>query len=125
MTNKLGFVVAIALAITACGNKDKDKAGGDKATPSIKVSPEMMGFTEALKGKSKDVAAALKQFGADGLDKKDLDMYDLASPQVTGVEKRGDKECYTVDAKAGATTRTFDACWAGGKITEIVDKGMH
>lgn len=126
--SKLSIGFAIVMAIAACGNKDKDKGGGggkDKAADGIKVSPEMMGFTEALHGKSKDVAAALTKFGAPNLDKKDMDMYDLGSPEVTANEKKGAKDCYTFDAKAGATTRTYETCWEAGKITEVVDKGMH
>jgi hypothetical protein len=125
--SKLTVVFALIVGLAACGkdakNNDKDKGGGDK--PAVMVSPDMMGFTESLHGKSADVAAALKKSGADGLDKKDMDMYDLASPHVTATEKRGDKQCYTMDAKAGATTRTYDVCWTGSKITEIDDKGMH
>ena len=126
--SKLSIGLAIVMAIAACGNKDKDKGAAGKETPAatdVKVSPDMMAFTESLHGKSKDVSTALTKWGAENLDKKDMDMYDLTSPHVTAQEKKGEKDCYTFDAKAGATTRTYETCWQGGKITEVVDKGMH
>ena len=85
----------------------------------------MQAFLGAIKGKSTDVEAALKAHGADGLDNKDMSMYDLSSPKVTASRKDGDKSCYTFDAKAGMTTRTYEVCWTGGKITEVADKGMR
>jgi hypothetical protein len=121
-------VLAIVLSFSAC-KKDKESGGGGDTTaqtaPKVNVSPEMQAFLADLKGKSRDVEAAIKKHGVEGLDHKDMTMYDLQSPSVTGTRKDGDKTCYTFDAKAGMTTRTYDVCWAGGKITEVVDKGMH
>ena len=124
-TLALAFAVA-ALAFTACGKDKKDGEGGGKAdTAKVEVSPEMNAFLADIKGKSTDVEAAIKKHGADGLDHKDMTMYDLGSPKVTATRKDGDKTCYTWDAKAGMTTRTYETCWAGGKITEVADKGMR
>ena len=50
-----------------------------------------------------------------------MEMYDLKDPKVTA--KTGD--CFTFDAKSGMTTRTYDVCWKGGKISSVADKGMH
>jgi hypothetical protein len=124
-TNKLsiGFVLLAAFAL-GCGS-DKADGGGDKAAPKVDVSPAMTAFLSDLKGKSSHVSAALKTHGVEGLDGKDMDMYDLSSPKVVASEKRGDTECYTFDAKAGMTTRTYETCWAGGKIAEVTDKGMR
>jgi hypothetical protein len=120
---KLSMVFVLVAGLAACGKGDKAAGGGDK--PAVTVSPAMTAFMADLKGKSSDVAAALKTHGAEGLNGKDMDMYDLSSPTVTATEKRGDKECYTFDAKAGATTRTYETCWAKGKIAEVTDKGMR
>jgi hypothetical protein len=127
---KLAIALALAAAFTSAGcKKDKDKEGGGAGTtaeaPKADVSPEMQAFLAGIKGKSTDVDAAIKAHGAEGLDHKDMTMYDLASPKVTGTRKDGDKTCYTFDAKAGMTTRTYDVCWTGGKITEVADKGMR
>jgi hypothetical protein len=121
--SKLSIVFVLVAALAACGKGDKGAGGGDK--PAVTVSPAMTAFLSDLKGKSSDVTAALKTHGAEGLDNKDMNMYDLSSPTVTATEKRGDKECYTFDAKSGATTRTYETCWANGKIAEVTDKGMH
>jgi hypothetical protein len=129
-TIALAFALAAALSLSACKKKDEAAGGGGGDTkgataPKTEVSPEMTAFLADLKGKSTDVEAAIKKHGAEGLDHKDMTMYDLNSPKVTGSKKEGDKTCYTFDAKAGMTTRTYDVCWTGGKITEVADKGMR
>ena len=126
----IAFALAAAFTTAACKKDKKDEGGGGGGTttteaPKADVSPEMQAFLAGIKGKSADVEAALKAHGAEGLDTKDMGMYDLQSPKVTGTKKDGDKTCYTFDAKAGMTTRTYDVCWTGGKITEVVDKGMR
>ena len=125
-SKKFSLMFVLIAALAACGKDSKEgAAGGDKAAPKVEVSPAMTAFLADIKGKSKDVEAAIKTHGVEGLDHKDMTMYDLSSPKVTGSEKRGDKECYTFDAKAGMTTRTYETCWANGKIAEVVDKGMR
>jgi hypothetical protein len=89
------------------------------------VSPEMQGFMDMLKGKSADVTAALQKYGVEALNKNDMDMYDLQTPTVVKTEKQGDSTVYTMEAKAGITTRTYGVTWAAGKITVIEDKGMR
>lgn len=126
MKKSLVLAFVSALAFTGCKDKEGEGGGGDKpAAAKVDVSPEMQAFLADIKGKSTDVEAAIKKHGAEGLDHKDMTMYDLGSPKVTATRKDGDKTCYTFDAKAGMTTRTYDVCWAGGKITEVVDKGMR
>ena len=124
-SKKFSFVLVLIAALAACGKDNKEAGGGDKAAPKVEVSPAMTAFLSDIKGKSSDVDAALKTHGVEGLDHKDMNMYDLSSPKVTASEKKGDKECYTWDAKAGATTRTYETCWTNGKIAEVTDKGMR
>lgn len=131
-TKKLAIAFALVAAFTtaACSKKEDKVAGGGgaKATEGaakVEVSPAMTAFLSDLKGKSKDVEAAIKTHGVEGLDHKDMTMYDLTSPKVTAATKDGGKECYTFDAKAGMTTRTYDVCWKDGKISEVADKGMR
>lgn len=121
----LATTLATAL-LGGCGKKDEAGGGGGApAAAKVEVSPEMKTFLAAMKGKSPDVEAALTAHGVEGLDAKDMGMYDLGAPAVTAHEKRGDKDCYTFDAKAGMTTRTYETCWTGGKIVEVADKGMR
>lgn len=124
---KLAIAFAVIAAFTTVGcKKDKSEGGGAAAeAPKTDVSPEMQAFLAGIKGKSSDVDAAIKAHGVEGLDHKDMTMYDLSSPKVTGSRKDGDKSCYTFDAKAGMTTRTYETCWTGGKISEVADKGMR
>ena len=48
----------------------------------------MQAFMAGIKGKSTDVDAAIKAHGVEGLDHKDMTMYDLSSPKVTGCSRR-------------------------------------
>jgi hypothetical protein len=127
--------VAALAFVVGCGKKDDeagggDKAGGDKAgpaapaepaAPAVTVTPQMTAFMSDLKGKSADVEAALSVHGVEGLDTKDMEMYDLGSPKVVATE--GD--CSTMEAKAGMTVRTYVLCWKDGKIATVEDKGMR
>ncbi len=103
----------VLLFVIACG-------GGEKKS-SVKVSTEMQDFMNNLNGKSASVTVALQQFGVPGLDDKDMDMYDLASPKV--LEANG--SCYLLECKSGITKRKYNLCWEGGKISSIEDKGME
>jgi hypothetical protein len=131
MTRSSLSIVFVLVAALAVGCKDKKEGGaaggggGASAPKGVEVSPAMTAFLSDIKGKSTDVEAAIKTHGVEGLDHKDMTMYDLNSPKVTASEKRGDKDCYTFDAKAGMTTRTYETCWANGKIVEVADKGMR
>lgn len=130
--NLFGRVVLVGVLAASifggCGKKDEaggGGGGGGGGAAAVKPSQEMSDFLIGFNGRSASVEAQLKQFGAEGLDAKDMGMYDLASPKVVGNEKKGDKDCYSFDAKAGMTTRTYETCWTGGKIVEVTDKGMR
>jgi hypothetical protein len=107
------FAVAVLLFSTSCGGK---KAGAD-------CSPEMTGFMAGL-GSSAKVSAALKQYGKDSLDTKDMGMYDLTDPKIVSCDKKDGKETCTFEAKAGMTVRTYTLGWDKGKIVSVEDKGM-
>jgi hypothetical protein len=119
-TRKTIITVLSMMVLTlmiSCGNKE------NKAP--VESSPEMQAFMAALKGTEKDVSNALAQYGAEGLDKKDMDMYGLQEPTLISCEKKDGKEWCTMEAKAGMTTRTYTLCWENGKIVAIEDKGMR
>lgn len=115
MKKKISSVIVIALMLSfaSCG-------GGEKKS-AVKVSSEMQDFMNNLNGRSASVTVALDQFGVPGLDKKDMDLYDLASPKV--LESNG--SCYLLECKSGMTKRKYNLCWEGGKIKSIEDKGME
>jgi predicted small secreted protein len=115
------LVLALALPLAACGKDKKGEGGGgDDKAAAVEVSPEMKDFLSGF-GSANRVEAALKKHGTEGLDTHDMEMYDLKDPTVTA--KTGD--CFTFDAKSGMTTRTYDVCWKGGKISSVADKGMR
>lgn len=108
------------LFFVACGGKaDKGDKGEKKS--SSKVSAEMQDFMNSLNGRSASVTAALDQFGAAGLQRNDMDLYDLKDPKV--LETNGN--CYLLECKSGMTKRKYNLCWEGGKISSVEDKGME
>lgn len=114
---RLFYFIAVVTGFpffTACGGSGEKKS-------SVRVSSEMQDFMNNLNGRSASVTVALQQFGVEGLDDKDMDLYDLAAPQV--LEAIGD--CYLLQCKSGITKRMYNLCWEGGKIKTIEDKGME
>ncbi|MBC7873667.1 MAG: hypothetical protein H7Y01_06715 [Ferruginibacter sp.] len=105
--------IFLSLLLISCGGKSD---GGSDS----KVSAEMKEFMGMLQGKSDATDAALNKYATEGLDKKDMNMYDLKNPKVIAT----DKDCYTLEAASGMTTRTYVICWEGGKIKTVEDKGM-
>jgi len=102
-------VLAVAFTFSSCGG------------PKVELTPEMKDFVGMIKGKSADVVSALTKFAAtDEIKNNDMGIYDLSDPKVTA--KTGD--CYSVEFKAGATTRMYDICWTAGKIASVTEKGM-
>lgn len=104
------MICASLLAVIACGSKD---GGGN-------VSPEMKAFIGGF-GTAKQVGEQLKKYGKEGLDTKDMDMYDLKEPAVIKTKQDGTSTCYSISTKAGITTRYFTVCWEAGKIVSITD----
>lgn len=105
---------ALVSLTTSCG-------GGGAKKEAVKVSTEMQDFMNNLNGKSASVVIALQTFGKEGLDTKDMGIYDLAKPTV--VEANGN--CYLLQCTSGMTKRKYNLCWEGGKISSIEDKGME
>lgn len=128
-------VVSSLFFLNSCGDAAKDeKAEKENSEESseeeegeeiIECSPSMMDFMAMLKGSYVDVVAALDQFGVEGLNRADMDMYDLKDAQVVACTKLETGECCTMEATSGMTIRTYDICWTDGKITAITDKGMR
>lgn len=98
--------------IVACGGSEKQA--------QIKVSTEMQDFMNNFNGRSASVKIALDDFAKPGIDRKDMDLYNLEKPKV--LEANGN--CYLMECKSGMTTRIYNICWENGKISSIEDKGM-
>lgn len=90
----------------------------------IQGSPDMAGFLKFFDGTDKGVTAALDAFGAEGLQRHEMDWFMLRDPKITATEKTADGEKVTLECAAGMTTRTYILTWAGDRIVEVVDGGM-
>ncbi len=106
--------LALFMILQSCGGKGEKKS-------SVQVSTEMQDFMNNFNGLSASVKYALDNFGAPGLDRKDMDLYNLEKPKVT--EANGN--CYLMECKSGLTTRKYNVCWESGKINSVEDRGME
>ena len=107
-------VFMVSIIFTACGGRAEKKA-------DIQVASEMQDFMNNFNGRSASVKIALDDFRVSGLDRKDMDMYDLEKPKV--LETKGN--CYLLECTSGLTKRKYNICWEGGKINSVEDKGME
>lgn len=105
-------------------DKKADAKADEKKAPepaAVEPSADMKKFLDGFDGTSDKVAAQLKEFGStDEIKGDDMGMWNLKDPKVTA-SKDG---CETFEAASGMTTRTYDVCWAEGKIKSIADKGV-
>ncbi|MBK6829007.1 MAG: hypothetical protein IPG86_20085 [Chitinophagaceae bacterium] len=119
-------VIATLSLLTACGGKTEKKAENktenkEENKAEAKLSTEMQDFMLNFNGRSASVRVALDDFGKPGLDRKDMDLYDLDKPVV--LESTGN--CHLMQFESGMTKRKYNVCWEGGKISSIEDKGME
>jgi hypothetical protein len=139
---------ALTFTLAACDKKPEEKKADDKKAddkaddkktddkaveappeappepeaPAVEVSEPMTNFMAKFDGTDPAVTAALKEFGAnDEIADDDMGMYMLKDPKVVSAE--GD--CFMMEAGAGMTVRSYNVCWADGKINKIEDKGMR
>lgn len=116
------------------GAKTDDKAGDDEKAadekgeeeggdaPAAGDAPqELKDFLGKFDGTDTAVEAAIKEFGVEGLDDKDMSLFTLKDPKV--LESEGD--CYTFQAAAGMTTRKYKVCLKDKKIESVEDLGME
>ncbi|PRQ05707.1 hypothetical protein [Enhygromyxa salina] len=150
ITTLTSLCLALTFSLAACDKKADDKKADDKKADdkaddkkaddkaveapaeeppaeeppaaAVEVSEDMKNFMAKFDGTDPAVTAALKEFGAnEEIADDDMGMYMLKDPKVVSAE--GD--CFTMEAGAGMTIRTYNVCWAEGKINKIEDKGMR
>src|SRR4051812_18935272 len=85
------------------------------------VSENMKGFLAMFNGDFKMVQEALTKYEKQGLDRHDMDMYNLVQPKVVSTEIKDKQEKYLIEVKSGVTTRKFEISWDDGKISEVKD----
>lgn len=88
------------------------------------VSENMKSFLAMLNGDYKMVEEALAKYEKEGLNRHNMDMYDLIQPKVMSTEIKDKQEKYLIEVKSGVTTRKYEISWEDGKISEIKDLGM-
>ncbi len=88
------------------------------------VSENMKAFLAMFNGDYKMVQEALTKYEKEGLDRHDMDMYNLIQPKVMSTEIKDKQEKYLIEVKSGVTTRKFEIHWEDGKISEVKDLGL-
>lgn len=88
------------------------------------VSANMKSFLGMFNGDYKMVEEAFTKFEKEGLNRHNIDMYDLVQPVVKTAEINDKQEKYLVEVKSGVTTRKMEIYWEGGKISEVKDLGI-
>ncbi len=88
------------------------------------VSENMKAFLAMFNGDYKMVTEALAKYEKEGLDRHNMDMYDLNQPKVMSTEIKDKQEKYLIEVKSGVTTRKFEIHWEDGKISEVKDLGL-
>ena len=71
-------------------------------------------------GSSAGVEAAFDAYGVEGLERSEMDWYDLRNPRVVGEDTRDGLSWYRLEADAGITIRVYELGWAGDRIEQVV-----
>ena len=95
-----------------------EAAKAEAAVDPASVPEPMKNFLAKFDGTDTAVAAAVKEFGKEGLDDADMSLYMLKDAKV--VAANGD--CLTFDATAGIAARKYTVCWKDGKIDSVKDE---
>ncbi|MFN3199428.1 MAG: hypothetical protein ACE366_13575 [Bradymonadia bacterium] len=141
MSSRLTIALLLLPLWAGCGGSREEPATGKatsadaapaQATPpkpvvgkAIKAQvghPGMASFLAEGFGDANKVSAALKRFAPEGLDLADMDVFELRDPQITAQAD----VCFTVEATAGITLRTYVLCWASdAQLASVKFKGMR
>jgi hypothetical protein len=113
-----------ACAVQAQTNAKAKPAATKTQAAKPNVSENMKSFIAMFNGDSKAVEDALAKYEKQGLDRHDMDMYNLMDPKVVSAEVAGKQEKYLMEVKSGVTTRKFEISWEDGKISEVKDLGF-
>lgn len=120
----LSVLLIGAYAIQAQTAANSKPAAATAQAAKATVSGNMKGFMAMFNGNSKAVKEALVKFEKEGLDRQDMDMYNLFEPKVVSTEVKDKQEKYLMEVKSGVTTRKFEIYWEDGKISEVKDLGL-
>ena len=118
-----------ALLLVAVFHTQAQNTASKNVTPTAQtakpaVSENMKTFLAMFNGTSKAVGEALTKYEQEGLDRKDMSMYNLLEPVVVSSEIKDKQETYHIEVKSGVTTRKYTIVWTDSKISEIKDLGL-
>ncbi len=122
ITLSLLMIGACAVQAQTGGTAKPAAAKTQAAKPA--VSENMKAFLAMFNGDYKMVQEALTKYEKEGLDRHDMDMYDLIQPKVMSAEVKDKQEKYLIEVKSGVTTRKYEIHWEDGKISEVKDLGI-
>lgn len=120
----LSLLIAGACAVQAQTKPAAKPAAATAQSQKAAVSENMKGFMAMFNGDSKGVEAALTKYEKAGLERHDMDMYNLIEAKVVTAEVKDQQEKYLMEVKSGVTTRKYEIMWDNGKISEIKDLGL-
>ncbi len=120
----LSLLMMGAYAAQAQTNGTAKPAATKAQTAKPAVSENMKSFLAMFNGDYKMVQEALTKYEKEGLDRHDMDMYNLIQPKVMSTEIKDKQEKYLIEVKSGVTTRKFEIHWEDGKISEVKDLGL-
>ncbi len=120
----LSLLMTGACAVQAQTNGTAKPAAAKTQAAKATVSENMKSFLAMFNGDYKMVEQALAKYEKEGLDRHNMDMYDLAQPKVMSTEIKDKQEKYLIEVKSGVTTRKFEIYWEDGKISEVKDLGI-
>lgn len=120
----LSLFMAYACMVQAQTPTAGKPAATTAQTTKVAVSENMKGFMGMFNGNSKAVAEALSKYEKEGLDRHDMNMYNLVDAKVVSSELKDKQEKYLMEVKSGVTTRKYEIYWEDGKISEVKDLGL-
>lgn len=124
--------LSIAIIAASCSGATAHSTGeSPKETPAKKMAPsspgkmkEFMAMLDGTEGSSQKAADA---YFSDDLKKSQAEDDNLTFNNFILSEAKvvaSNLPCCTMEAKAGVTTRRFELCWEGDKVTSIKDLGI-
>lgn len=124
--------LSIAIIAASCSGATAHSTGeAPKEIPTKKVAPSSPGkmneFMAMLDGTEEGVKKAAETYFSDDLKNSQAEESNLTITNFMLSDAKvvsSNLPCCIMEAKAGVTTRRFELCWEGDKVTSIKDLGI-
>lgn len=125
-------VLAVAIIMASCSGADAQSAGSKTQkqptkTQASSMPGKMKEFMAMLDGTEEGVKKAADTYFSDELKSSQAEESNLTITNFMLSNAKvvsSNLPCCTMEAKAGVTTRIFELCWQGDKITSVKDLGI-